>query len=148
MFKVKKTIFCRLLWVYETQSKHVLFRAAWSMSSILFSVNSYVLCDRTACTNIDLVCFDRSFERSTPIFFERIITTSEGSSDFFESRRNVNNAANNYCIPSVIQMSAGLTERNLEPHVDFFAKRLKGLPSRLPSIYSVYRYFAFEVISN
>ena len=86
-----------------------------------------------------------SFERSTPIFFERIITTSEGS-DFFESCRNVNNAANNYCIPSVIQMSAGLTERNLEPHVDFFAKRLKGLPSRLPSIYGVYRYFAFEVM--
>jgi len=96
--------------------------------------------------NYLLYC-DRAFERSTPIFFERIITTTEVSSEFFESCRNVNNAANNYCIPSVIQMSAGLTERNLEPHVDFFAKRLKGLPSRLPSNYSVYRYFAFEVIS-
>ena len=60
----------------------------------------------------------------------------------------VNNAANNHCIPSVIQMNAGLSERNLEGHVDFFARRLQGLPSRLPSIYTVYRYFAFEVILN
>ena len=56
--------------------------------------------------------------------------------------------ANDHCTPSVIQMNAGLTERNLECHVDFFSKRLKGLPGRLPSIYSINRYFAFEVMLN
>ena len=89
------------------------------------------------------VVFCRGIERSTPIFFENI-TTKEVSSDFFESRRV--NVANNHYIPSVIQMNAGLTERNLECRVDLLSKRLKGLPSHLPSIYSVYRYLAFEVM--
>ena len=49
------------------------------------------------------------------------------------------------CILSVIQMSAGLTDRNLGEHVSFFSQQLPGLASRFPGIYSVYRYFAFEV---
>ena len=64
------------------------------------------------------------------------------ATDFFENRRDVLNSASSACIPSVIQMDVGLTAETLEPHVDYFSKRLKGMPIRLPSIYSVYRYFA------
>ena len=34
---------------------------------------------------------------------------------------------------------------NVSQHVQFFSERLQGLPNRLGSIYSVYRYFAEKV---
>ena len=53
--------------------------------------------------------------------------------------------ASTACLPAVIRMGAMLDELILQDHVLFYKDRLKGLPSRPPSIYSVYRLFAFEV---
>ena len=49
------------------------------------------------------------------------------------------------CLPYVIRMGVMLNEWTLQDHVVFFKEWLKELPSRLPSIYSVYQLFAFEV---
>ena len=42
-------------------------------------------------------------------------------------------------------MGRDLTYEKLQKHSDFFAERLQGLPGRLASTYSIYRYFAHEV---
>ncbi|KXJ06660.1 hypothetical protein AC249_AIPGENE6378 [Exaiptasia diaphana] len=88
----------------------------------------------------------RSFERTIPINFSRLITTGDKDS-FLEKRKAISALANTSCLPSVIRMGVGLDEANLQPHTEFFRNSLAGLPSRLPSIYSSLRYFAFEVIS-
>ena len=87
----------------------------------------------------------RSFERTTPILFEKILTKSEQSIDFMEEKKRVFDKASLSCVPSVIRMGLGLTQLNLQEHVSFFRDRMVGLPGRLPSIYSCYRYFAYEV---
>ena len=62
-----------------------------------------------------------------------------------EEKKNVFDKASLFCLPSVIRMRNGLTEKNLQQHVKYFRDKLVGLPSRLPSIYSCFRYFANEV---
>lgn len=62
-----------------------------------------------------------------------------------EEKNNVFDIASLFCLPSVIRMGNGLTERNLQEHVKFFQDKLVGLPSRLPSIYSCFRCFANEM---
>lgn len=70
---------------------------------------------------------------------------SEQSIDFMEEKKKVFEKASLSCLPSVIRMGLGLTQGNLQEHVSFFSDRMVGLPGRLPSIYSYYRYFAYEV---
>lgn len=65
--------------------------------------------------------------------------------DFFAKKKEVFSMASTSCLPSVVRMGIMLNELSLHYHVQFFKEQLKGLLSRLPSIYSVYRLFAFEV---
>ena len=93
--------------------------------------------------NMTFWCF-RSFERTTPILFSKIVS-GDADPDFLAKKKEVFNMASTSCLPSVVRMGIMLNELSLQDHVQFFKERLKGLPSRLPSIYSVYRLFAFEV---
>ena len=86
----------------------------------------------------------RSFERTTPIFFEKIVTKG-GPDTFMEDKPELFQKANSSCPPSVIRMGRELSDTNLQQHVAFFRQNLVGLPSRLPSIYSCYRFFAEQV---
>ena len=88
--------------------------------------------------------FYRSFERTTPILFEKLITKSVHNA-FMREKRELFDKASTSCLPSVIRMGRDLREEDLQQHVSFFREKLVGLPSRLPSIYSCYRYFAKEV---
>lgn len=92
---------------------------------------------------VNISFFFRSFERTTPILFAKLIAGDKDS--FMEGRKSVSALASTSCIPSVIKMAVGLDDAILQPHIDFFRKQLNGLPSRLPSIYSCFRYFCFEV---
>ena len=96
-------------------------------------------------TDIDKIfVFFRSFERTTPIPFEKILSGT-GVDEFFLMKREIFSLAKKTCIPTIIQMGRGLTDGNLQTHANFFCERLQGLPGRLASIYSIYRYFAYEV---
>ena len=88
--------------------------------------------------------FYRSFERTTPILFEKLVTKSVDDA-FMREKRELFDKATTSCLPSVIRMGRDLREEDLQQHVSFFREKLVGLPSRLPSIYSCYRYFAKEV---
>ena len=88
--------------------------------------------------------FYRSFERTTPILFEKLVTKSVDDA-FMREKRELFDKATTLCLPSVIRMGRDLREEDLQQHVSFFREKLVGLPSRLPSIYSCYRYFAKEV---
>lgn len=80
-----------------------------------------------------------------PIAFEKIVTNSGQSERFMEAKREVFDKASLSCLPSVIRMGLGFTQANLQDHISFFQEKLIGLPGRLPSIYSCYRYLAYEV---
>ena len=81
----------------------------------------------------------------TPILFEKIITKPDQSADFMEEKRAVFKKASLSCLPSVIRMGLGITQGHLQEHVSVFRDKLVGLPGRLPSMYSCYHYFAYEV---
>ena len=86
----------------------------------------------------------RSFERTTPILFEKLLTKSVND-DFMREKKALFDKAGTSCLPSVIRMGRELTEKDLQQHVSFFREKLVGLPSRLPRIYSCYRFFTKEV---
>lgn len=65
-----------------------------------------------------------------------------------EEKKEIFDKASLKCLPSVIRMGLGLTQGSLQEHVSFFRNNLVGLPGRLPSIYSCYRYFAYEVSTS
>jgi len=88
----------------------------------------------------------RSFERTTPISFHKIVTKDVTHTEFFDKKRKIFDVAKPNCLPDIIRMGRLLnSDVELAPHVQFFAEHLKGLPSRLPSIYCSFRLFAFEV---
>ena len=89
-----------------------------------------------------MMLFYRSFERTAPIWFEKIVN---GSADFLEQKRDIFAMASTACIPDIIRMASDMKHEILNSHVQFFCDRLQGLPNRLPSIYSVYRYCAVKV---
>ena len=86
----------------------------------------------------------RSFERTMPIPFKKILITAERE-EFFRKKSHILSLADNSCLPDIIRMGRDLTYEKLQKHSDFFAERLQGLPGRLASTYSIYRYFAHEV---
>ena len=88
--------------------------------------------------------YSRSFERTTPILFEKLLTKSVND-DFMREKKALFDKASTSCLPSLIRMGRELTEEDLQQHVSFFREKLVGLPSRLPSIYSCYRFFTKEV---
>lgn len=69
----------------------------------------------------------------------------EGASDFLDQKQVVFQLANTSCIPDLIRMVNGLNFNDLNEHVEFFNQHMEGLPNRLSSIYSVYRFFARKV---
>ena len=71
--------------------------------------------------------------------------TKGGPDTFMEDKSEIFQKANPSCLSSVIRMGKDLSDTNLQQHVSFFRQHLVGLPSRLPSIYSCYRYFTQEV---
>jgi len=79
-----------------------------------------------------------------PILFEKPLTKSVND-DFMREKKALLDKASTSCLPSVIRMGRELTEEDLQQHVSFFREKLVGLPSRLPSIYSCYHFFAKEV---
>ena len=88
--------------------------------------------------------YSRSFERTKPILFEKLLTKSVND-DFMREKKALFDKASTSCLPSLIRMGRELTEEDLQQHVSFFREKLVGLPSRLPSIYSCYRFFTKEV---
>ena len=106
--------------------------------------NPLLFCSEWLLTMAIFFCF-RSFERTTPILFEKTITKPGQSADFMEEKRAVFEKASLSCLPSVIRMGLGITQGHLQEHVSGFRDKLVGLPGRLPSIYSCYHYFAYEV---
>jgi len=60
-------------------------------------------------------------------------------------KKDVFELATKDCLPYVIRMGSLLNADVLKDHIQYFTMQLKGMPSRLPDIYSVYRFFACEV---
>lgn len=90
----------------------------------------------------------RSFERTTPIWFNKCVNQDdEEAGDFLEARRDIFSLATTHSIINIINMSQYINNDNLANHIGFFKEQLHGvtLPSRLPEIYSVYRLFSQEV---
>lgn len=61
----------------------------------------------------------RSFERTTPIAFEKIVTNSGQSERFMEAKRDVFDKASLSCLPSVNRMGLGFTQANLQDRLLF-----------------------------
>ena len=71
----------------------------------------------------------------------------KGASNFLDQKQIMFQLAKTSCLPDVIQMVKGLDFITLNEHVEFFSQYMEGLPNRLSSIYSVYRFFARKVIA-
>ncbi|CAB3985928.1 Hypothetical predicted protein [Paramuricea clavata] len=89
----------------------------------------------------------RSFERTTPIFFQRL-KTEEGEQvkDYLDRKAELFSLASTRSLPVIIALSERLNKRILAQHIQFFRDRLHGLPPCLGDIYSVYRLILFEII--
>jgi hypothetical protein len=72
----------------------------------------------------------------------------KGASNFLDQQQMMLQLAKTSCLPDVIRMVKGLDFTNLNEHVKFFNQYMEGLPNRLSSIYSVYRFFARKVIGS
>lgn len=89
---------------------------------------------------------DRSFERTTPICFNKLLTNEEDDvGKFLDARRRIFSLANTHSLIDVIRLGETLTHENLADHITFFKQELGGLVKRLPDIYSVYRLFSHKV---
>lgn len=89
--------------------------------------------------------FFQIFQMDHTDIIEKILMKSKQSIDFMEEKKKVFQKALLSCLPSVIRM--GLRANTSQPPIpcSFFSKRMAGLPGCLPSIYSCYRYFTYEV---
>ena len=88
----------------------------------------------------------RSFERTTPIWFDKVINMeSHDLWGFMDARREMFSIASTNCLPHVIRLSEPLNEENISSNIAYFTEHLTQLPSRLSEIYSVYRLLANEV---
>lgn len=92
-------------------------------------------------------CFTRSFERTTPIWFNKLSNVNgEGAGEFLESRRRIIGLASTDSIVDVISMGDQLHNGTLAEHIAFFKAHISRLSPRLSEIYGVYRLFALEVL--
>ena len=92
---------------------------------------------------------NRSFERTTPIFFNKLLTKqADDVGKFLELKRHIFSLANTHSLIEVIRLGEQITLENLEVNITFFKRELNGLVTRLPEIYSVYRLFAHKVWIN
>ena len=88
----------------------------------------------------------RSFERTAPICFQKLLTNdNEEPSTFLDKRRRMFSFANTHSLIDVIHMGESLTNENVDDHVTFFKEDLGGLVKRLPNSYSAYRLFSHKV---
>ena len=95
---------------------------------------------------IPYICFNRSFERTTPIWFQKLAPSeSEVPEEFLEGRKEIFSLATTHCLIDVIRLSRSLDNERLATHIGYFKTHLSGLPSRLAEIYSIYRLFTHEV---
>ena len=86
------------------------------------------------------ICFNRSFERTTPIWFQKLVTSeSEVPEEFLEGRKEIFSLATTHCLIDVIRLSRSLDNERLATHIGYFKTHLSGLPSRLAEIYSIYK---------
>ena len=91
----------------------------------------------------------RSFERTTPIWFDKVINMeSHDLWGFMDARREMFSIASTNCLPHVIRLSEPLNEENISNNIAYFTEHLAQLPLRLSEIYSVYRLLANEVSNN
>lgn len=67
--------------------------------------------------------FYRSFERTTPILFEKLVTKSVDDA-FMREKRELFDKATTSCLPSVIRMGRDLHEEDLQQHISFFRESL------------------------
>ena len=90
--------------------------------------------------------FYRSFERTAPIHFNKLLTSEkEDVAAFLDGKRNLFSLANTHSLIDVIRMGESLADDNLADHITFFKQGLGGLMNRLPKNYSVYRLFSHKV---
>lgn len=67
---------------------------------------------------------------------------------FLDSRRVMFEMATTNCVLDIIRFSVSINDVGLSEHTNFLKSKLAGLSPRLPDIYSIYRFFAFEVRNN
>lgn len=90
----------------------------------------------------------RSFERTTPIWFAKLITRENLGEKFLDQRRMILEMASTNCLLDIIHIGRRVTAENLAEHHSYFEDKLVGLSTRLPEIYSGYRLIAFEVTAD
>lgn len=90
--------------------------------------------------------FYRSFERTTPIWFNKLIIKEDGiAEDFLDKKKQIFSSSSTHSILDILCMGERVDKENLAQHITFFKEYLCGLPPRLAEIYSVYRLFSHEV---
>ena len=88
----------------------------------------------------------RSCERTTPIWFTKLITgENEMAESFLDARRVMLEFASTNCHLYGIHIGRRITAKNLADHHRFFEDKFIGLSPCLPQIFSCYRLIAFKV---
>ena len=96
-------------------------------------------------TNLYIWC--RSFERTTPIYFDKLVVDeTQSAADFLHEKAEIISLASTSSLPDIIPMGLCINSHQLAGHMDYFRHHLTGMSPRLPEIYSTYRLFAHEVI--
>jgi hypothetical protein len=96
-------------------------------------------------TNLYIWC--RSFERTTPIYFDKLVVDeTQSAADFLREKAEIIYLASTSSLPDIIPMGLCINSHQLAGHMDYFRHHLTGMSPRLPEIYSTYRLFAHEVI--
>ena len=87
-----------------------------------------------------------SFERTTPIWFNKLLNKNEENGDnFLDARKRIFDAATTHSLFDIIALGQQINEENLAHHITFFKEHLSGLSPRLADIYGIYRLLAQEV---
>ena len=99
--------------------------------------------------NNHLFLLFRSFERTAPIFFHKLLTKDDDEESKFSDERNEMFAlANTHSLIDVIRMGTSLSRESINLHSAFFKPELGGLVKRLPDSYACYRLFFHQVSRN
>ena len=91
---------------------------------------------------VNYICFvfSRSFERTIPIWFKKVMNKdNDQTGNFIEAKNTVFSLATTNSITDIVAMSTRINDESVSEHVEFFTKLLGGLPPRLSANYCVFR---------
>ena len=85
----------------------------------------------------------RSFERTTPIYFEKLVLDeTQSAGDYLRDKTEIISLASTHSLADIIPMGLCINSTQLANHMDYFRHHLTGMSPRLPEIYATYRLFA------